>query len=40
MNMVPAFGKLRFQYLKAFLLDRNMSSIEVSAYYEECLNST
>ena len=28
---------LRFQYLKAFLLDRDLSSIQVTSYYEESL---
>ena len=28
---------LRFQYLKAFLLDRNLSSIQVTSYFEEFL---
>ena len=30
-------GLLRFQYLKAFLLDRNLSSIQVTSYFEEFL---
>ena len=35
---LPPCSVLRFQYLKAFLLDRNLSSIHVSSYYEEFLD--
>ena len=33
--LVRALGQLRFKFLQAFVLDKEMSDIEAEAFYEE-----